>query len=351
MCEADAVDRYKTELCRSFHAHGYCAFDSRCKFIHDGRSLAHTSLHTAQPAPLLCSPLPSHACSAHVLCAEYRVRAGECEYWLVSPSERVVRVELVNPANTARLALLQLLCAEPAANTERPSNRHSGCGRSISHTSDDCRLRRARRWATDMKVGVGPAGGDRIVLVDTQTMQSRQHQPVSRISPISLLPLEQVDAGMSRSVEQMSVGLSTTLPLCTMQLEAESTVSARGIAAGRQLSSLSALSCSPDPAVCNSRSVTAPMFRPVAQHGQSSPQLCPTTPPLPQPSPFVLSTEESPPVTHRADYSEADVCEPTLIQPARACTMHRTHATEAPSQPSPVLFPRRLHHTAAPPTV
>ena len=54
-------------------------------------------------------PHPSNV-SACCLCAEYRVQAGELEYWLVSPSERVVRVELVPAANRERHALLRQLC-------------------------------------------------------------------------------------------------------------------------------------------------------------------------------------------------------------------------------------------------
>lgn len=53
--------KYKTQECKNYHAEGYCRFGSRCKFIHD----------------------------------EHRIRVAEDEFWLVSPSENLVRVEVV----------------------------------------------------------------------------------------------------------------------------------------------------------------------------------------------------------------------------------------------------------------
>eukprot|EP00456_Euglypha_rotunda_P019828 TRINITY_DN1749_c0_g2_i2.p1 TRINITY_DN1749_c0_g2~~TRINITY_DN1749_c0_g2_i2.p1 ORF type:complete len:477 (+),score=17.90 TRINITY_DN1749_c0_g2_i2:456-1886(+) len=58
---------------------GMCWFGSRCRFIHD----------------------------------EYRLQAGENEFWLVAPSENLVRVEIVDPENTARKKLLQSLVSLP----------------------------------------------------------------------------------------------------------------------------------------------------------------------------------------------------------------------------------------------
>jgi len=65
--------KYKTQECKNYHSEGYCRFGSRCKFIHD----------------------------------EHRIRVANDEFWLVSPSENLVRVEVVeNPSRQAELAKL-----------------------------------------------------------------------------------------------------------------------------------------------------------------------------------------------------------------------------------------------------
>jgi tristetraprolin/butyrate response factor 1 len=52
--------KYKTKRCKNYHSTGFCRFSSRCKFIHD----------------------------------EYRVQVSEVEFWLISPSDKLVRVEI-----------------------------------------------------------------------------------------------------------------------------------------------------------------------------------------------------------------------------------------------------------------
>lgn len=65
--------KYKTQECKNYHAEGYCRFGSRCKFIHD----------------------------------EHRIRVAPDEFWLVSPSENLVRVEVVeNKMRQAELSKL-----------------------------------------------------------------------------------------------------------------------------------------------------------------------------------------------------------------------------------------------------
>lgn len=54
--------KYKTQKCINFHTEGYCRFGSRCKFIHDER----------------------------------RLQVKEDEFWLVSPSENLIRIEVVD---------------------------------------------------------------------------------------------------------------------------------------------------------------------------------------------------------------------------------------------------------------
>lgn len=65
--------KYKTQECKNYHSEGYCRFGSRCKFIHD----------------------------------EHRIRVAKDEFWLVSPSENLVRVEVVeNEDRQAELSKL-----------------------------------------------------------------------------------------------------------------------------------------------------------------------------------------------------------------------------------------------------
>jgi len=69
--------KYKTQLCKNYHKDGNCRFGSRCKFIHD----------------------------------EHRIQVDTNEFWLVSPSENLVRVEIVE--NAQRRQQLQALVESP----------------------------------------------------------------------------------------------------------------------------------------------------------------------------------------------------------------------------------------------
>jgi len=80
--------KYKTQLCKNYHLEGHCRFGSRCKFIHD----------------------------------EERIQVGDREFWLISPSENLVRVEVVeNPQRATQLK--QLLDTDTATyRVDLPSN-------------------------------------------------------------------------------------------------------------------------------------------------------------------------------------------------------------------------------------
>lgn len=54
--------KYKTQLCKNYHKFGNCRFGSRCQFIHD----------------------------------EHRIQVSPNEFWLISPSENLVRIEVVD---------------------------------------------------------------------------------------------------------------------------------------------------------------------------------------------------------------------------------------------------------------
>ena len=277
------------------------------------------------------------------------MRAGELEYWLVSPSERVVRVELVHPTNKDRHALLQQLCAQLPGPLQLPNHTVATHALLDQFGSSD-RVRPVRRWnESEMAHDGGVARSDGAAAGDTyQTrLHQLQHQTSPCVDSISLLPIDRVETDIGASLFQLtSVAFSKSPPPCGVGFGLEMCQSAGVVAAdGWQLSSLSAMSSSSDCAVSFvSRSVTEPLTRPAAHHGHSSPLLCPTTPPLPQPSPFVLSTDESHNDRVAAGIDE-QVSEPTFLQPVRTCTMRRTHSTAPPFHPSPVMFPRQLPST------
>lgn len=58
------------------YLNGCCTFGSRCQFLHD----------------------------------EYRIRVSAYEFWLISPTDNMTRVERVDPSNVQRLKQLIQLC-------------------------------------------------------------------------------------------------------------------------------------------------------------------------------------------------------------------------------------------------
>lgn len=83
--------KYKTQECKNYHAEGYCRFGSRCKFIHD----------------------------------ESRIRVADDEFWLVSPSENLVRVEVVDNAERQE-ELAQLVSTTNAPPGTEPTGSGTG---------------------------------------------------------------------------------------------------------------------------------------------------------------------------------------------------------------------------------
>lgn len=103
---------YRTEMCSSFFLFGVCEYGYSCMFAHALQQLrprAFDPNYKTQP----CANYPN--CNFTSRCKfvhdEYRVAADECagEYWLVSPAERVIRVEIVRPQDKQRKLFLQKL--------------------------------------------------------------------------------------------------------------------------------------------------------------------------------------------------------------------------------------------------
>ena len=286
------------------------------------------------------SPLPSSfSCSVLPLCcssAEYRVQAGELEYWLVSPSERLVRVELVHPANRERHVLLQQLCTDLVAPMELCST-NGESGAAVEQCVD--------HWP-EMRSGLLQHGG--LLLSDVAAASVQPCADNTRS-----LPMQQQHKDSSTTRPPVSVVPSETVPPWQVRAEAETAQAtpATAVSSARQLSSLSAIAHSSDSALSFlPRSVTEPVTRVAAARDQCSPLLCPSTPPLPQPSPFVLSTDEAQHATDGAHAAAARDFEHTSSQPARTCALYGDNAltcTKPTSHPSPLLFPRRISQRAA----
>ena len=257
-----------------------------------------------------------------------------------------MRVEFVHPANRDRHALLQQLCTDRSGPQQLPGG--LGCGEGLGDqlVHDDAVLQMAQcsvgwMWPCD-----GHQSGDGTA-VDRPQLTMPPQQPAATEDSSCPQPLEQFQAGIGGSVAVMSLAYSMEELLCAVRSEGCSPSSGCAAGDGRQLSSLSAMSYSSDSVSLVSRCVTAPVTRSAADRGQSSPQLCPTTPPLPQPSPFVLSTGECELNTDGAEAAAAGVAHtPASARPVRICAVHCsavTAKTTAPAySPSPVLFPRQL---------
>ena len=64
---------------------------------------------------------------------EYRVRAGELEWWLVSPTERLVRVELVHPEDFGRQQALAFIAEQPPSFPQPSTRRAHPSPRPLPH--------------------------------------------------------------------------------------------------------------------------------------------------------------------------------------------------------------------------
>ena len=239
------VVRYKTELCKSYHVLRACPFSSRCKFIHD----------------------------------EYRLRAGELEYWLVSPTERLVRVELVHPLNAERRALLeQLVSAPPWTRT------------AVAHVQAMQQPTLSHRAATRACPAANqPSSCAREATQSSKQLQQQQQQARTAGAPVPARPpppgarfLEAVaarDAAMSLRAAAHNVG-DAAASVAPRDHSDGAPRSDLGLAQARMVDSDSAAAA---------RAEVSPLFE-ERSLSVASPILHPRTPPLQAPSPFLLRT-------------------------------------------------------------
>jgi hypothetical protein len=121
-----SVQNYKTEICRSHYSTGHCDYGDACQFAHGIQQLR-TKDYDIKYKTELCKRyhvLGPNSCKFNNRCKfihdEVRVKAGECEYWLVCPSENIIKVELVDQRNKQRLQQLEQLVFNPPAGPVSP---------------------------------------------------------------------------------------------------------------------------------------------------------------------------------------------------------------------------------------
>jgi Zinc finger C-x8-C-x5-C-x3-H type (and similar) len=109
------VGTYKTEICRAHQITGYCEYGDNCQFAHGYHQLRPRSYDAKYKTQLCRNFHVERNCQFGLRCKfihdEVRLMINEQEYWLVSPSENLIRIEQVD--NAQRAALLQKLASSP----------------------------------------------------------------------------------------------------------------------------------------------------------------------------------------------------------------------------------------------
>lgn len=114
----DKVENYKTEICQSYRFYGFCEYEDNCQFAHgldDLRprdfGLQYKTERCKNYHGTSGGSQPSGYCPFQSRCKflhdEKRVQVGDSEFWLISPSENLIRVEVVD--NRARKEQLMKL--------------------------------------------------------------------------------------------------------------------------------------------------------------------------------------------------------------------------------------------------
>jgi hypothetical protein len=112
---------YRTELCSSFFLSGYCEFSSSCMFAHSCQELRPRAFDpNYKTTNCLNYPNCPFGSRCKFIHEEFRVEADylQGEYWLISPVERLVRIEIVNENNLQRRKFLQRLVKEDQTKAE-----------------------------------------------------------------------------------------------------------------------------------------------------------------------------------------------------------------------------------------
>ena len=282
-------------------------------------------------------------CGLQFLHDEYRVRAGELEWWLVSPSERLVRVELLHPNNIDRRLLLeQLVSGIPFAQWSLQSP-------SVYSAPLNPLTLAQLRLQSSVQSSFSP-GHQRMCVDGFET------------SPVAALPsFSSPDAAAelaATTVAFSTSGLAAAAPIPVRPVLTVHADSAGGGGAD-SLPQPHSISSQAEGIRPTSSSMSEGMSRPLPV--VSSPRLQPRTPPLVAPSPFMLmggeATREE--RLHR-DRGLSDVVEgvggreavvtvtttETVQRTTRTTTLTTTQRFSPSQRPSPDLFPRRLQRPA-----
>jgi hypothetical protein len=101
---------YKTEMCHSFLATNQCVYHDLCHFAHSVHELRSREVDIKYKTELCKNFTSNTSCCYSTRCKyihdDYRVQVRENEFWLVSPSDNLIRIENVPVGNQARIEQL-----------------------------------------------------------------------------------------------------------------------------------------------------------------------------------------------------------------------------------------------------
>jgi hypothetical protein len=94
---------YKTEICRSHHDLGYCEYEDKCQFAHGVEQLRPRKFSPKYKTQLCKNYHKFGNCRFGSRCQfihdEQRIQVAENEFWLISQSEHLMRIEVVGGAS------------------------------------------------------------------------------------------------------------------------------------------------------------------------------------------------------------------------------------------------------------
>jgi hypothetical protein len=117
---AFSPNTYKTEICRSHATTGYCEYGAYCQFAHGVSELRSRDFDVKYKTKLCKNFFETGQCRFASRCKfihdEQRVQVSDTEFWLVSPSDNLVRVEVAHtPERRAQLQSLVTSTFSPPA--------------------------------------------------------------------------------------------------------------------------------------------------------------------------------------------------------------------------------------------
>jgi hypothetical protein len=135
---------YKTEICRSHHDLGYCEYEDKCQFAHGVEQLRPRKFSPKYKTQLCKNYHKFGNCRFGSRCQfihdEQRIQVAENEFWLISQSEHLMRIEVVGGASQVMTAVDGIppmppvplpLPPPPVVSPESPTARRAGGGSEV----------------------------------------------------------------------------------------------------------------------------------------------------------------------------------------------------------------------------